>query len=521
MTESAAPVPPLGSPHILLVPPDTRPPTLALPAGLGRMCGAQVSVPPEGALPSFFTPGDTALLAEWLRSLTPAADSLVVCLETLCLGGMIPARRVSDALDVALARLATLRELKALNPSLRILAFGVVVRVAHDNDPHEEKPYYGEWGTGLRAYSTAFDRHARHGPPEWPALEQARAALPEAILADWLGTRERNRALHLAALGLLHEGVLEHLCLTLDDTSEYGLAAYDRRLLEARADELGVWARFDTYPGADEVPCALLTRALRHGRPPARAWVRYSGTLGAGAGMIYEDRPAGELVRAHLRAAGCVPADSPEQADFVLAVNTPGRRQANVQPDLATVDTPDRHLPAFVDDLTRDLQQGRAVSLADIAYPNGAERRLWTLLGRVPLAQLAGYSAWNTAGNTLGSAVAFGALAPLVRNRAVQVETVFARLVDDGLYQAWTRPEVRARLNGPSPYDLGPQRAEAETVLQDLITPQIRALWETHFADLGLQLDLGRPHLAWPRLFTGVFPLRVTPAEEGAPPLGI
>lgn len=496
--------------RLLLIPPDTRPPTLDLPVGLARMTGAEVEVPPAGALPDFFTPGDTGALRDWLLDHAAQADALVVCLETLCLGGMIPARRVSDPLEAALARLDTLREVKRLNPGLHIYAFGVVVRVAHDNDPHEEKPYYGDWGAGLRAYSTAYDRHARHGAREAGALDAARNAVPPEVLADWLGTRERNAALHLAALDLLAAGVLTHLSVTLDDTSEYGLAAYDRRRLEVRADELGVWERFDTYPGADEVPCALVTRALRRGLPPARAWVRYSGTLGAGAGMIYEDRPAGELVRAHLRGAGCAQADSVQDADFILAVNTPGTRQANVQPDLATVDTPHRHLPAFVDDLLADLRSGRAVSVADIAYPNGAERRLWTLLGRVPLAELAGFSAWNTAGNTLGSAVAFGALAPLVTDRAAQQEALFSRLVDDALYQALTRPEVRAALTDPSPYDLGEQRAAAEATLRDLITPRIQALWHTHFAGRGLELHPGEAHLAWPRLFTGVFPLRVT-----------
>ncbi|CAM3168432.1 DUF4127 domain-containing protein [Deinococcus deserti] len=477
------------------------------------MVGARVNVPPAEALPNFFSPGDTTALHRWVLQQAPRADALVICLETLCLGGMIPARRVPDTLDAAMERLETLREIKRLNAGLRIYAFGVVVRVAHDNDPHEEKPYYGEWGRELRAYSTAFDRHARHGEPERAALVQARAAVPSDVLEDWLATRERNRALHLAAMDLLHAGVLEHLCLTLDDTSEYGLAAFDRRLLEARADELMLWERFDTYPGADEVPCALMTRALRHGRPPAQAWVRYSGTLGAATGMIYEDRPAGELVQAHLRAAGCVLAESPQEADFVLAVNTPGRRQANLQPDLATVDTPDRHLPAFVDELRSDLHKGRPVSLADIAYPNGAERRLWTLLHGAPLSQLAGYSAWNTAGNTLGSAVAFGALAPLVQDRAAQIEMVFTRMVDDSLYQAWTRPEVRAALSSPSPFDLGGQRAEAEAALQRIITPRIHALWNTHFAGTGLSLHLGEAHLAWPRLFTGVFPLRVAHAS--------
>lgn len=503
--------------RVLLVPPDSRPPTLDLPVQLGRMTGAEVLTPPAEALPYFFTPGNTELLRDWLIEQASGADALVLCLETLCLGGMIPARRVSDPLDVALSRLDTLREVKRLNPALRVYAFGVVVRVAHDNDPHEEKPYYGQWGRELRAFSTAFDRHARHGAGEKAALDEAQAALPPDILADWLGTRERNRALHLAALDLLKEGVLEHLSVTLDDTSEYGLAAFDRRVLEGKADELGVWDSFDTYPGADEVPCALMTRALRHGLPPAKAWVTYSGTLGASAGMIYEDRPAGELVKAHLRGAGCVRARTFDEADFILAVNTPGKRQANVQPDLATVDTPDRHLPAFVDEL-RDLLRGeKPVSLADIAYPNGAERRLWRLLQTLPLARLAGYSAWNTAGNTLGSAVAFGALAPLVTDRAAQWEALFSRLVDDALYQALTRPEVRVALVNPSPFDLAEQRGAAEVKLRELITPRIQAVWDAHFKDRGYQLQLGEAHLAWPRLFTGVFPLRVT---ASTPPKG-
>lgn len=504
--------------RVLLIPPDTRPQTLELPVQLAAMTGAAVRVPPAAALPEFFTPGDTAVLRDWLLEAAEQADVLIVCLETLCLGGMIPARRVSDPLEVAQERLAVLAEVKRREPELQIYAFGVIVRVAHDNDPHEEKPYYGQWGRELRAYSAAFDRHARHGEAEAGALDAARAALPPDILADWLGTRERNRALHLAALDLLAAGVLTHLCLTLDDTTPYGLAAFDRRLLEARADELGVWGKLDLYPGADEVPCTLLARALAP--QTARVWVRYGGLGGASSELIYEDRPAGELVRAHLRAAGCVLADTPQGADFVLAVNTPGTRQANRQPDFATVDTPHRHLPAFVDALRAELEAGRAVSLADIAYPNGAERRLWTLLQGLPLARLAGFSAWNTAGNTLGSVIAFGKLAPLVTNPAAHAEALFARMVDDALYQAFARPEVRERLTDPSPYDLGDQRAAAEAHLRALITPRIHALWERHFAGQGLALSVGEARLAWPRLFTGVFPLRVRSSSTGGQPQG-
>ena len=494
--------------RLLLIPPDTRPATLTLPALLAEMTGAEVGVPPGKALPYFSGPGDTAKLRGWLLKMAPVSDILVVCLETLTLGGMIPARRVSDSLSEVLARLDVLQEVKRLNPDLKIYAFGVVVRVAHDNDPHEEKPYYGEWGRELRAYGVAADRLARHGEGERPALEAAQNALPPEILKDWLGTRQRNHTLHLAALELVKAGVLAHLCLTLDDTAEYGLAALDRRALEARTDELEVWNQVDIYPGADEVPCALIARALHPGQ--ARAQVIYSGLNGAQAMLIYEDRPAGELVRAQLRAAGCRIADTPEEADFVLMVNTPGTRQANLQPDFATVDTAQRHLPAFVDRLAEELSAGRHVSLADIAYPNGAERRLWAILQPLPLGQLAGYSAWNTAGNTLGSAIAFGKLSGQVSNRAAQVQAVFSQMVDDALYQALVRSEVRTRLYQPSPYDLGEQRGEAERHLREIITPMIEALWARHFAASGFKLKVGEAHLAWPRLFTGVFPLEVS-----------
>ena len=501
-------------PTLLLVPPDVRPPTLAFPRRLGEAVGWRVRVPPSEALPRLNEPGDTAALADWLRAEAPGADLAIVSLETLALGGLIPARRVDTPEATALAALEVLRDLHARHPRLRVLAAGVVVRVAHDDDPLEEKPYYGVHGAALRAFSEAFDRHARHPDAAHARrLRDAEMAVPTEVLADWLATRERNHRLHLAAVELLADGVLEHLAVTLDDTTAYGLAAHDRRRLEARADALGVWSRFDVYPGADEVPATLLARALA---PGGRVAVRRSAALGDTATTIYEDRPLGALIDAHLRAAGCRRADAAAEsgtwtaADWVLAVNGPATAQARAQPDHATVDTPARDLPGFVDAVARDLAAGHRVALADVAYPNGAELRLMTLLqGRVPLAELAGFAAWNTAGNTLGSAIAMGALAPLVVDRAAWAEVLFGRLVDDALYQGDVRERVRDALGDPSPYDLGDRWGEAEVLVDAHVRPLAEDLWRRHFAGRGLVLDWHPARLAWPRLFTGVFPFTV------------
>lgn len=508
--------------RVLLLPCDTRPPTLELPHQLARVAGVELRSPPVEILNHLNQPGDTRVIADWLRQEAPSAEVALVTLETLTLGGMIPARRVSDPLEDVLARLEVLREVKQAHPRLRILAYGVIVRVAHGDDPLEEKPYYGQWGAALRKVSEWTDRVERGGSPS--ELDQARLAVSPKVLEDWLSTRERNHAMHQAAIDLLNEGVLEHLCLTLDDTAPYGLAARDRRRLEARLDALGLWDRADVYPGADEVAATLLARVLVNtsGRRP-RAFVRYPSVRAEAAPMRYEDRPLGELLKAHLRAAGGVRVESPDAADFVLAVNAPAVAQGEGRFDLEHVDTAARHLPEFVDRIRDDELAGRRVAVADVAYANGAEERFTRLLLQaVNPATLSGYAAWNTAGNTLGSAIATAVCALFGSDPVALAEANFSRLVDDWLYQGRVRAEVAKVLaeeigSPPNPYDLGDFKFGAEMHLEARLEPLVWALWQEHFAPRlpGVRLERGPARLAWPRLFTGVFPLKFRSAGAG------
>jgi hypothetical protein len=492
---------------LLLVPPDTRPPTMQFPKRLAEAVGIDVFIPPDEALNNLNQPGDFEALKVWLLEHTPTSNILIVSLEQLTLGGMIPARRVNDSLGDVLQKLELLRELKQLNPTLQILAGGVIVRVAHGNDPLEEKSYYGEHGSNLRAYSEAFDKFERQKTVQNESrLWQATKALPRNILDDWLSTRLRNFEMHLKALELVGENIIDHLCLTLDDTSLFGLASRDRRKLEARTDELNLWQKVDIYPGADEVPVSLLARAFQE--KASKVYVRYSSINGANTGMMFEDRPAGELVKAHLRAAKCTQVDGIHEADFVLAVNTPAVTQSEDRPDFLNVDTAARHLPEFIDFILRCLEQNIPVSVADIAYPNGAEERCVRLLETTTIKNLAGFSGWNTAGNTIGSAIAMGVLSKHAQHHEIWAETLFNRLVDDYLYQTVVREEVRLKLQA-DPFDLGKEKARAETLIAQKLEPLALEFWQKHFASDELSLHWEKPSLAWPRLFTGVFPLRV------------
>jgi hypothetical protein len=261
----------------------------------------------------------------------------------------------------------------------------------------------------------------------------------------------------------------------------------------------------------------LLARAIRRDKPVSKIYLLYSSSTAEHAGLMYEDRPLGALVAAQLRAVKARAVPTLSEADTVLAVNAPGIRQAEPQPDVTVVDTPHRHLPAFVDTLAELVANAdKPVCLADVAYPNGAEKRLLRLLEpRFSLSQLAGFSAWNTAGNTLGSTLALAVLHKHCQDESAWLAMLFDRLVDDYLYQTEVRPALAAELRHLNPLDLAEHVPHAEMRLNVLLEPLARDLWNKHFAEhpalTGFTLDWQPAKLAWARLFTGVFNVQFQP----------
>ncbi len=466
------------------------------------MVGAQVRTPPLNSLPNYKVAGETSAQRYWLYEEAEEADILIVSLETLTLGGVLPALGSNETLETVLRRLEVLRELRRRHPHLKIFAYGTLLHVSQDGYHQSalEQPYFAEWGDQLRAYSVAADRHSRYGQAEQAALDAAREALPPEVLRDWLTVRERHLQLHLHALNMVQGGVIDRLSLTLESSEVYGLDAVERRLLEERTDQMQLWPQVDIYPGGGEVVCTLMARALETRRQ--LVWVRYSGAYGGSTELLNADRVTAEVLLAQLRAANCMLASSVQEADFVLLVNTPGVRQGLVQPNHTTVDTVQRNLPAFVDNLQDYLNHDKPVVLADIAYLGGAEQRLWNMMQHLPLAGLSGYAAWGTAGSSLGTAIAFGKLSRRITVPDIHRSALFARLVSDGLYQTSVRPQLEDRFAGANPEA---SRFAAEKVLQPLLSGAVQHLWQRLYTSTTqLYLHAGVSALAWPQLHSGV-----------------
>lgn len=468
--------------RVALLPLDDRPATYDFPRWLGEAAGLDVLAPPRDWLGNPWRPGATDRLSAWLAETAPTADGLIVSIDTLGYGGLVASRRTSAAAAETIARLEVLRTLRDRHPSLRILAFSVLMRVNRSDSAEEEKPYCATYGRQL--FRLSYVDHKRSlgeaNDAEGAELASLVDQLPADVVDDYRAGRARGDAVTRAMVGWLGEGVFDYLLVVQDDTAEYGWNIAEARNLRRQIEGEGLSDRASVYPGADEAASLLVARfACRNAGFVPRVWPRYSGFGGAGVRTAYEDRPVEELLKAHLGPLGGTLAAGPGEADLVLAVNAPAEVQADAlwqpllgeqprivipiedgRPALDAVlagegarathremDTAGRSLDEFVRMLRRELDGGLPVAVADLAFVNGADLALGErLLRHVTVAQLAGFAGWNTAGNSLGTALAQGVIRALGLREgssraqlAAHLGFLLLRFVDDIAYQSLER----------------------------------------------------------------------------------
>lgn len=430
--------------RIVLVPLDERPVSARLPGLIAALAGAEVEVPPAAALPSVRRPGDLDALTGWFADAAAGADGAVVSLEGLGFGGLIPSRIGSEPLEQVLARWSVLRGLE-----VPVNAAVVVPRSPDSLDAFEEPEYWATWGPSLHALS----RRLGGGEPADDA-----GPVPSGIRSDWLRRRLRQHALGLAALGLAADGTISRLFVGVDDAAARSLSSSAQDDLDAWAARLELGDRVNVGPGADETGAVLTARLIADRLAPGagpRVAVACAERDGLRRIAPYETGPIGTTARAQVAAAGGIPVDDLADAEAVLVVHAPDGRGSDwaVAPPTTTDAAAARRTAELA---VRLMDDGRAVAVGDAAQPNGADPALvQALAASGAVARLDGYAAWNTAGNTLGTAAAHLVTALVARRAGVfdaagAARLVRLRFIEDFGYMSVARAALRRELGSPS-----------------------------------------------------------------------
>jgi hypothetical protein len=546
---------------ITLLPLDDRPVNYDYPGYLARMAGYELHLPPRDWMGNPWRESQHLRLVEWLEHEAQSADVLIVAIDTLAYGGLIPSRTSREPLEGVLERLSVLQQIKAARPKLPILASSVILRISRANSSEEEKEYWSIYGSAMFRLSYLEHKTSLGAASAQEQAEMAELSrhIPPEVYEDYLAGRQRNHRVNLRMIDWLEQGVFDFLLLPQDDTTEYGWNIAEARILQAALRHTNLTDRAITYPGADEIGSLLLASAIctQAGFKP-RVYPRYSSIRSAEVVTAYEDRPINELVKAHLTPLRGTLAASPTEADLILFINAPAHAQGEaslqwlswkglekLKADLPAglsaylegvetdptylvtrheMESPDRSPEEMVRAILVDLDHNRSVALADVAFVNGSDLVLsQQLLKHSECTHLSAYGGWNTAGNTLGTVLAHATLRLLARRSSddpdrtrAHYEFLFLRILDDYYYQAVER--TMCMLEDLPRFNLQPTMERLPSASVENVEKRVRERLllasnelESLFVKAGVvkSVIVEHIHLPWQRLFEVGFDVHV------------
>ncbi|OGS06899.1 MAG: hypothetical protein A2270_00490 [Elusimicrobia bacterium RIFOXYA12_FULL_51_18] len=383
------------------IPQDNRPVSFRQPVMAARLAGCKILTPPSGLLGYRTKPGDCDKISEWFIESFPKADGWVVSLDMLAYGGLVASRELLESLSNSMRRIDTISEAKKCFPAIPVYAFQAIRRLS------------------ITVKSSADLRN-------WKKHHE------NDLLKKY---RSRNHKVNLRAIKYLQTGALDRLSLLQEDARPDGPQLKEQKALLAFAAASKTRSKLCLTTGADEGALVLLTRLInRLEGKKIKVKVIFSSEKGADRIALYEDRPVRETVFGQLNAIGAEIAVNSTKPDFELYVWCPDRPCVDLVFQDRVSGNP-LELTRFVNWIRKSVQNGRSVVVADLAYANGADPEFCRMLSKtVALPRLAGYSAWNTAANAAGYAVAQGAL------NLKDKHFLALRLMEDWGYQA----EIRA-----------------------------------------------------------------------------
>jgi hypothetical protein len=445
---------------------------------MGQIGHVQLVAPPRELLGRFTTFGQSDAIVQWLQTQDlQQFDAAIVSIDMLAYGGLVASRVHATPLAQALQRVEIVRQLRQKAPRMKIYGSSVIMRLAPTADGKNE------------AYREKLSKWAEVSPYPEEKIQttQLEKEIPADALTDYQQARARNLRLNRLSVDLVKEQVFDYLILSQDDAKPRGIHVRDREALTQWVKNENLGEKIAIQPGTDEVSMLLLARAVsdkQQYHPKIKAV--YSTAAVAHQVMPFEDRPLSGTVSFHLKAVGAVEVHDIEAAEvvyFVFATRFEKGSATNFAQEIInfTQKYPQKGIIIADVDPVGDVQGGD-VTFTQTLYQKGIFDKIY------------GYACWNTAGNTIGTALPHGMLfggqvaagkqqksdhgtvSPL-RRLGAKPQRWFTtnRLLDDFLYHSLVRPDANKMIRGKgwNPYRLTPEQTrEVETYCLDALTKQ-------------------------------------------------
>lgn len=494
---------------IMYIPLDERPCNYLFPKMISEIGeDIELVIPEIDLLSKKKKNADVAELWKWIFENLERCDYGILSIEMLVYGGLLPSRLHMEDVKTLKGRLEKLKRLKEIKPEFKIYLSNLIMRTPKYNSADEEPDYYENWGRYIFKWGYLREKMERDRLTieEAEELKIIEKELPEEHLSDYKRRRAKNIEINKEVISYVEDDIIEFLAIPQDDSATYGFTAIDQKIIVNEICSKRLQEKIHMYPGADEVGCTLLGRLyLDLENKKKRIFPLYSSVNSKGIIPLYEDRPFLESFKAHVEAANCILVDTPQEADFILAINTAGKvmQEAWDNPIKDLTYSTFRNLREFVTKIKYYLEKGKKVAVADVAFANGGESELVQLMDDKGVwDNLLGYAGWNTSCNTLGTVIATGIIASDSGNKNKIDYNKIYRILEDWAYQTTVRMEMNKNFIGKYGADYLNLNGKNEPINQEMekrVKAEYKKLMRNSFKKYDFkELALYSP---WDRMF--------------------
>ncbi|MCS6266436.1 MAG: DUF4127 family protein [Vampirovibrio sp.] len=432
----------------VFLPLDARPVCYQTPQLLMKMAGVLPLMPNADWLGNLKQTAAIPVLIKWLETLSDFNAPVIVALDLIAYGGLIPSRIGLETEEEIRNQLS---QFYGVIMSSAVYGYSSVLRIPTYNSAEEEPDYWASYGSALQAFSTlSYQAMAEKSLlPAWPD------EIPLEVLADFLHRRHRNFSVNEYHIQCLMAGLLQSVIFCEDDRTAAGLNVAESECLKTQIALHGLETLSSVQTGADEIGHCLLARHLNaFAVETPTVWVVYTHPEGAESYACFDGLPLAAVVQQRLNSCGLKPAESYETASMVLLVHCPSTQLGmgdyceNRKPVLESA----TQYATATAEIDKAKAHNKPLVIADVASANGGDLGLYesVLLPKNNwIDWLYGYAGWNTPGNSIGSALAMAS----IRFQAEAEEGAFnvtyfqqllaIRLADDVIYQSKVRAELR------------------------------------------------------------------------------
>lgn len=490
------------SQKIVFLPLDSRPQTYDFPIKLAKISGKKIVTLPRDIIADFKEKTDLLAIKKWLEENTSDCDALIVNAEQLVHGGLIQAREAKCEPDELKSALSILRKIKSEKPKIKIYLSTGLMRTSIT--VLDEKSFVlwekiNEYSKNINIAKTSLLETERFKAKE--IANRLEKEIPGEILSVYLKSREINHELNKECINLVRDNIVDKLRICQEDCSEGGLQKSEQLILRQKIKKDNIKDKIFMSNGTDEAGAELIINAISpEGYELGIVW------LGVGCRKDfvakYEDHTFLDNLISHVNSMNVriIEDSQVTKADNILFILLPKHEQGDYE--IENFDGYEPYNSKELQEISKKIydytKQKKNCYLLDLDCANGGTIELLKELAKLmPITDLCGYSAWNTACNSTGTILA-QILASKGNNSKINKQFTTERILDDGIYQSLIRQNLSNTLKSKDEniYDIKNTQQANQLLAQEFLNQS--DLLHNIF---GKKIPDFKTKLRWPRLF--------------------